>query len=145
MDGSLSATDGWFATPESQVSAHFGVGLDGAVVRYVAPADRAWANGIREPGNRWDAAGLPDENPNELTCSIETEDNGNAGQPVTAEQYMAVRALVRMIQQEFPSVRYLLGHDDISPASRAHCPGARWRASGRVGQLARDTGLEVLS
>jgi N-acetyl-anhydromuramyl-L-alanine amidase AmpD len=107
--------------------------------------DTAWGNGIREPGNPWDANRLPNVNPNYLTVSIETEDLGDNSRPVTDAQYAAVLANCRLAIRRYPSIVWLLGHRDISPHSRPNCPGARWITSGRFAQLAAELGLDTLS
>jgi N-acetyl-anhydromuramyl-L-alanine amidase AmpD len=143
MAGSLASCDAWFTNPASEVSAHYGVGLDGAIHAYVRTSDTAWGNGILEAGNTW--PGRARVNPNRLSVSIETEDLGDPGQAVTDEEYGAVRTLVRTVHARHPSIVYLLGHDQIAPHSRAHCPGDRWRASGRFQQLLDDTGLKAVA
>lgn len=124
--------------PESRVSAHFGVGLDGAIDQYVSEHDTAWANGVLEAGNRWPYAG----NPNGHTLSIETEDLGHPDtEPVSPEQYAATAALIRNLQSRWP-IELLAGHRVISPLSRS-CPSARW-VTGLIQQLANDCGLSLL-
>ena len=140
MAGSLAGADSWFANPASQVSAHFGVGVDGTVHQYVRLATSAWANGIKEPGHRWPWDG----NPNSVTVSIETEDFGNGLQPVTDSQYAAVLGVCRMVLAEYPGITHIATHASISPQSRPHCPGNRWIASGRFHQLAETLGLTAL-
>ena len=143
MVGTLASCDSQFRNPGSQVSAHFGVGLDGTVHQYVDWKDGAWANGILETGNRWEAV-FGSENPNRRTISIETEDLGDpVNQPVTNAQYDAVLALCRQAMEEWPSITHVASHAAISPQSRS-CPGARWRAA-RLDMLARDLGLELLA
>lgn len=144
MGGTLAGTDSWFGTVNSQVSAHTGVGLDGARHRYVKYGDRAWANGIVEPGNRWVAV-MGIANPNNWTLSIETEDAGDPTMPVDDLEYAATFAEAQAMREAYPSVRYLLRHADISPQSRAHCPGDRWTKSGRFQDLADTLGLQVLA
>jgi N-acetylmuramoyl-L-alanine amidase len=142
--GSEAGTQSEFTNNASQVSAHFGVGLDGRADQFVQLVDSAWANGIREAGNSWDTRGLPNVNPNFLSVSIETEDLGNNSQPVTDAQYASVLAIGRLALATFPSsLTWLLRHADISPSTRAHCPGDRWMASGRFQQLAHELGLQT--
>ena len=50
MDGTLKGTDGWFSSPLSQVSAHYGIGRNGEVHQYVEEIDTAWHAGrIHDP------------------------------------------------------------------------------------------------
>lgn len=139
MDGTLAGTDSWFANPASQVSAHYGVGLDGTTHQYVHVEDAAWANGVLEPGDTW--PGPRGVNPNNLTVSIETEDLGNASQPVTDAQFDAVLALGRQLVAAYPSIKWLCRHTTISPRSRPDCPGIRWTWA-RFTPLAEWLGLE---
>ena len=141
MDGTLAGTDSWFANPASQVSAHYGVALSGDFHRYVSRFDTAWANGLLESGNNW--PGPPGVNPNWLTVSIETEDNGDQAEPVTTEMYATVRTLVRTVLASFPSIAYLMGHRNISPRSRPNCPGPRWVDSGTLQLMADELTLTV--
>ena len=39
MEGTLAATDSWFGTTESRVSAHYGVASDGRIHQYVGESD----------------------------------------------------------------------------------------------------------
>ena len=111
--------------------------------QYVQESDGAWANGILEAGNTWPYGST---NPNYLTLSIETEDNGSPDVvTVTDKQYASVLALVQGMRTRWPSLVNLATHTVISPQSRPNCPGARWVASGRMSQLATDTGLTLLS
>jgi N-acetylmuramoyl-L-alanine amidase len=141
MAGTIGATDGWFTNPASQVSAHYGVSLEGEIHQYVALEDRAWANGIREAGNHWPG---PNVNPNDLTVSIETEDLGNAVQPVTDKQYAATLAVCKLALARYPSIQWVMGHNAISPSSRPNCPGGRWLQSGMFGQLAGALNLKAV-
>lgn len=141
MGGTLAGTASWFANPASQVSAHFGIGLSGAIHEYVPLDGSAWANGVLEPGNIW--PGPAGVNPNLLTVSVETEDLGNAGQTVTEAQYASTLAACRLALAKYPSIRYVLRHGAISPRSRPICPGTRWTGSGAFAALARELGLEA--
>jgi N-acetyl-anhydromuramyl-L-alanine amidase AmpD len=148
--GGESGTVAEFLSSASQFSSHYVAGLDGALSCYVDPGDRAWANGIVEAGNEWLAVARecgvdPGMSPNQVTVSCETEDHGDLRQPVTDEQYAAVLCAAREAKRRYPtSLRYLLRHADISPQSRANCPGDRWMASGRFKSLADALGLKAL-
>jgi hypothetical protein len=144
MGGSLAGTDGWFNNPTSEVSAHFGIGLNGAVHQYVSSRDTAWANGILEDGNRWLNVMPGAWEPNYHTISIETEDLGNINRAVTAAQFTAVANIIRLMVAKYPSIRFLMGHSAISPQSRANCPGPRWVASGKFATLAATYGLRAV-
>lgn len=133
MGGYLAGTDSWFTTPDSQVSAHYGVGLNGEIHQYVAETMAAWANGILEAGNRWPFSQYI--NPNYRTISIETEDNGSGLTPVTVAQFEAVFSLCKGISDRWP-ITHLIAHDAISPHSRVNCPGPRWTAD-RMGVIAK--------
>lgn len=149
--GGESGTVAEFLNSSSQWSSHYTVGLDGTVDCFVDPGDRAWGNGILEPGNRWptiaeDCGADPGLNPNHITISCETEDLGDANQGVTDAQFNAVLSAAWEAKLRFPrSLRYLASHADISPQSRASCPGDRWLASGRFQQLAETVGLRTVS
>lgn len=148
--GGESGTVAEFLSSASQFSAHYAAALDGTLNCYVDPSDRAWANGILEPGNHWpdvayDCGIDPIVNPNHVTVSCETDDGGDLCQPVTDHQYRAVLCAAREAKRRYPrSLKYLLRHADISPQSRPNCPGDRWTASGRFAALARELGLKTV-
>lgn len=71
MAGTLVGTDSWFATPTSQVSAHYGVGLNGEIHQYVDEKNRAWHAGrVDHPSFTLYKPGI---NPNDYTIGIEHE------------------------------------------------------------------------
>lgn len=140
MGGFLAGTDGWFNNPQSQVSTHYGIGLNGAVHQYVRLEDTAWGNGVLESGNRWPYPG----NPNGLSVSIETEDRGTPERvAVSREMYDAADALIGLIVSQVPTIEILTSHHVISPRSRAGCAGARWTAQ-YLEELANKHGLGLL-
>jgi LysM repeat protein len=143
MGGTLDGTLGEFANPFSNASAHYGVGLDGRVDQYVDLNDRAWANGILEPGHLW--PGPAGVSPNELTVSIETEDLGDPDQPVSEAQFQAAVRVGHVVLSKYPSIRYLITHRAISPQSRPNDPGARWLDGGRLAALASALGLKLIA
>ncbi len=131
-EGTLAGGDSWFATPASQVSAHFMVGKTGIIHQYVPLSKAAWANGAVEAGA---SAALIGENwgvnPNLWGVSIEHE--GWAGEALTALQ---VDASVTLTAWLFKSVflvagasgvavdrKHILRHSEISPQTRPGCPG----------------------
>ena len=149
--GGESGTIAEFLGGSSQLSTHYAVGLDGALDCYIDPGDRAWGNGVLEPGNMWgtiahDSGVDSTLNPNHVTVSCETEDLGDATQEVTDPQYNGVLYAAWEAKLRYPtSLRYLVRHADISPQSRANCPGNRWLSSGRFQQLATTLALKTVS
>jgi hypothetical protein len=139
MVGTLAGCDAEFRNAATEKSAHYGVGLNGAVHQYVALENAAWANGVRGSNNRWPFGSA---NPNYLTVSIETEDNKDPALLVSAAQYTATLALCRMIRATFPTITHLVAHRVIDTGRS--CPGPRWVESGKMAQLARDSGLTLL-
>jgi N-acetyl-anhydromuramyl-L-alanine amidase AmpD len=135
----------------AKLSAHFVAGLDGTLDNWIDLADRAWSNGIVEPGNSWAAiaeeCGLdPALNPNHVTITCETEDHGDPAEPVSDQQFDAVVSAADEAKRRYPkSLRYLVRHADISPQSRHACPGDRWLSSGRFQALADILGLMQVS
>jgi len=142
MAGSLGSCDNWFATTQSQVSSHYGVGLKGEAHQYVSLENTSWANGRLEEGNIWQRR-FGSDNPNDETITIETEDKGKGTQPVTDEQFATTLALCRRAIAAGNAGMVLSGHVAISPRTRPGCPGARWVASGRMEQLARELNIPL--
>lgn len=71
MAGSLQGTDSWFASTESQVSAHYGIGKNGEIHQYVKEEDKAWHAGrVSNPSFKLYKQGI---NPNEYTIGVEHE------------------------------------------------------------------------
>lgn len=87
--GSFSSVCGWFNHPESGVSAHYLVGLEGRVAQFVQEADTAHHAGRVRNATAW-VARLADD-PNLVTVGIEFEDGG---EPHRAER---------------PDIQYLVG------------------------------------
>jgi N-acetyl-anhydromuramyl-L-alanine amidase AmpD len=147
--GGESGTVAEWLSSSAQLSAHYLASTTGSLDCWIDPGDRAWSNGIIEPGNRWatiaSSCGVdPALNPNHVTVTCETEDLGDPHQPVTDDLFEAVLSAAREAKQRYPdSLRYLATHSDISPQSRSDCPGERWLASGRFRALAEACGLSV--
>jgi N-acetylmuramoyl-L-alanine amidase len=79
MEGTLASTDSWFLAPESQVSAHYGVGRDGKIHQYVGESDTAFHAGrVWKP--KWGSI-KPKVNPNLYTIGIEHEGSGESEWP----------------------------------------------------------------
>jgi N-acetyl-anhydromuramyl-L-alanine amidase AmpD len=140
MAGTQASCDAWFQNENAQVSAHFGIGLDGEIHQYVRLSDSAWANGILEPGNTWP---LASGSPNYQTISIETEDNGVGTTLVSDAQFESTLKVANLALQTYPTIQWLLRHTDISPRSRPACCGPRWTDSGRFKAIAERLGLRT--
>jgi N-acetyl-anhydromuramyl-L-alanine amidase AmpD len=149
--GGDSGTVAEFLNSAAQFSTHYVARLDGSLDCLVDLRDRAWCNGILEPGHAWSCLAQacrvdPSLNPNHVTISCETEDGGDLDRPVSDAQFAAVVYAAREAKRRFrTSLRFLATHADISPQSRSHCPGDRWLASGRFRRLAEAVGLQTLA
>lgn len=142
--GPLRAVFPTFNNPDGNASAHFCVGKDGTIEQYLSIDDTAYAVGMRYSNGQWfNPRGLPANptwqdilppyNPNMYTISIEHE-----GQPEdqwTAQMYDANNRLLQWIASavgqslesgaplEYVPHRTLIGHYEIDPVDRPHCPG----------------------
>ena len=149
--GGESGTVAEWLSSSSQLSAHYRASVTGRLDCWIDPGDRAWSNGIVEPGSRWpimaEACGIdPELNPNHVTVSCEAEDLGDRHRPISDLQYHAVLSAGREAKNRYPdSLRFLARHSDISPQSRPECPGEQWNSSGRFEALAEELGLRVVS
>jgi len=121
MEGTLAGTDSWFKSTQSKVSAHYGIGQNGAVHQYVAEADSAWHAGrtynCTWPGKR---AGV---SANYNTIGIEHE--GQAHTPWSAKMYDTSAQLISEIANRWsiPLDRdHIVGHREIY--GHKTCPGS---------------------
>lgn len=121
MQGTMSATDSWFGSTRSQVSAHYGVGESGVVHQYVQEGDTAWHAGrVASPTWKLIKRGV---NPNLYTIGIEHEGwTGRAWSEVmlaTSAELVAEIAL----RWSIPLDRdHVIRHRDIY-ALKPFCPG----------------------
>ena len=128
QSGGESGTVAEWLSSSSNLSAHYRVGLEGSLECWIDPADRAWSNGIIEPGNRWTAIATacgvdPALNPNHVTVTCETEDLGDSTQPVTDLQFSALLRAAFEAKQRYPnSLRYLVRHCGHQSAESARLP-----------------------
>ncbi len=127
MEGSLAGTDSWFRDPRSKVSAHYGVGKNGEVHRYVAETNTAWhagrVNAPSWPLIRKAANGLF-VNPNLYTIGIEHE--GREDTDWSEAMYQTSAALIRDIctRWNIPIDReHIIGHHEIYALKT--CPGKK--------------------
>jgi hypothetical protein len=122
-DGSFAGAVAWLSNPESRVSAHYVVGLDGRVLQLVDEGDTArHAGRVRDP-----TAALigGDDDPNLFTVGIEFEDGGDPEHVARPdEQYAAGAALIGAVAGRWgiPLDReHVIGHREVFAAKL--CPG----------------------
>jgi spore germination protein len=120
--GSFESTINWFADPESGVSAHYLVGLDGRVAQFVDEEDTArHAGRVADPTTPL----YTGDDPNLHTVGIEFEDGGDPlGVERPVRQYRAGARLVRQIAKrwEIPLDReHVVGHRELFAGKE--CPG----------------------
>jgi N-acetylmuramoyl-L-alanine amidase len=121
-DGTFDGAVSWFSRPESEVSSHYLVGLDGRVVQFVDEKDTA-----RHAGRVLDPSAdlVSDEDPNLYTVGIEFEDGGDPeGVERPPAQYAAGARLIASIaeQWQIPIDRqHVIGHREVFAAKS--CPG----------------------
>jgi AmpD protein len=95
-----------------QVSAHFFIRRDGALLQFVSCDDRAWHAGASSYRGR--------DNCNDDSVGIELE--GLEGETFAPAQYEALAAVCAAIAQHYP-IRHVAGHEHIAPG-RKKDPGA---------------------
>lgn len=127
MEGTLTGTDSWFRNRDSKVSAHYGVGVNGEVHRYVEESDTAWHAG-RVNGPEWTlikpAGNGRFVNPNYYTIGIEHE--GKADSEWTEAMYETSSQLIADISRRWSipvDDSHIIGHRDIF--SMKSCPGSK--------------------
>ncbi len=119
--GSLTSMTNWFSTPNSQASAHYGVGKDGTVLQYVEEDKKAWHAGrVNNPTFKLYKQGI---NPNLYTIGIENE-----GQDLQYAPELQVETLCKLIKDiclrySIPMDRdHIIGHFQIDAINRPYCP-----------------------
>jgi len=127
MEGSLNGTDSWFQNPVSKVSAHYGVGKNGAIHQYVNEKDTAWHAGrVAQP--TWELIKPSGNNhfinPNYYTIGIEHE--GFEDTDWSEEMYVASSELIKTIAQKWNipiDRKHVIGHHEIYSVKT--CPGTK--------------------
>jgi N-acetyl-anhydromuramyl-L-alanine amidase AmpD len=122
-EGTAASCISWFSDPNSAVSAHYMVKLDGSLISFVHDYDTAWHAGVvRNPS--W-ALYNPQVNPNQVTIGIETEGNLN-----DVWQFTQLHAVARLVAQlaakwSIPlDANHIIGHNAINSVTRADCPSS---------------------
>ena len=120
MEGTLEGTDQWFNNPASKVSAHYGVGKNGEIHKYVRETDTAWhAGNVVEP--TWKLL-KKHINPNQYTIGVEHE--GKATDVWTDQLYKTSAQLVKWIcsRNNIPlDADHIVRHHEIYNVKP--CPG----------------------
>lgn len=119
----------YFATAAAQVSSHYVIGQDGAVIQCVNEESSAWGNGILDPGH--DPWWVETVNPNYVTISIEhVKPHTDNSDVLTEAQKAASFALIEDIcnrwdipKREADALGGITGHFSLQPINRAMCPG----------------------
>lgn len=147
-DGTYEGTKAWFRSAASQTSSHFVVARDGRICQCVPLEKMAWCNGTTATKGDSRYFGhaeveLVQElggNANQYSVSIECEGKyAETGGALTEAQLAAVAWLVNHIRDEVKRLygntipldrRYLVGHCQVTPRTRPHCPGEKfpWEA-----------------
>lgn len=107
-----------------QVSSHFFIGRDGALIQYVPCELRAWHAGVSSWRGR--------ERCNDFSIGIELE--GSDDVPFEEPQYATLEALLAALRERYGALD-VAGHSDIAPGrktdpgpffdwARIHAPGA---------------------
>lgn len=119
MEGTLAATDSWFGTTESRVSAHYGVARDGRIHQYVGESDTAFHAGrVWKP--KWRSI-KPGVNPNLYTIGIEHEGSGESEWPDAMYESSAKLIAEVCTRWSIPIDRaHIVGHREIY--GRKTCP-----------------------
>ena len=90
-----------------QVSSHFLILRDGQLIQFVSTNQRAWHAGASQLFER--------QRVNDFSIGIELEGTGEL--PFESEQYLKLRQLIAVIQNQY-NIQYFVGHSDISPGRK---------------------------
>ncbi len=100
-----------------RVSAHLLIRRDGAVTQYVPFHLRAWHAGVSSFAGR--------QRCNDFSIGIELEGTDDA--PYAEAQYASLTRVIAALQQAYPSLRAMTGHEDIAPGRKTDPgPGFDW-------------------
>lgn len=149
-DGSYEGTKAWFLNPASQVSSHYIIGKEGQICQCVSLDQAAWCNGTGS-GDRNAAFSTVSlvrtlgGNANQYTVSIEFEGIWNQTKgALTQMQQEAAVWLILHIQKQVQSLygytiplsrEGIVGHYEITPRTRPHCPGENFPWEALIAEL----------
>ena len=130
----------------NQVSYHFVVARDGTVIQAVDISNTAWANGTTNSGDNRDNqhSTIPEvrsrrRNANQFTISVGFADS-TSGELSQAQLAVGVELIwhirnevLRLFGHTIPMARSrIVGHHEITPITRAFCPGPRFPWDGII-------------
>lgn len=106
----------WFNNPNAQVSAHYTIGKDGAIVQHVLDSDRAWHAGQSVWRGR--------QSCNDFCIGIELVNLNDGQDPYPEAQHQALVALTAYLAHKYNiSPDDIMGHVDIAlPVGRKSDP-----------------------
>lgn len=140
MDGTLEGTTDWFSKWKSKVSAHYGIGKNGEVCKYVPESLRAWHCGVVNfPSWKLLKAGI---NPNFYTIGIEHE--GTPTFEWTEATKISSSELIREIclRWNIPIDRdHVIGHYEIDSLRRPNCPAVNKMVIDELVAMARSVAI----
>lgn len=152
-DGSYAGTKSWFLNVTSQTSSHYVLGQEGQICECVPLDKMAWCNGTATDAsdNRYyghSTVALVRQrggNANQYSVSMECEGYYSRTQgALTDKQLDALVWLIRKIQSDvkaqygntIPFDRaHIVGHYEINPKTKPHCPGERFPWDTLIGRL----------
>jgi LysM repeat protein len=115
-NSTLQGVIDWFNNPNAQVSAHYTIGKDGAIVQHVQDSDRAWHAGHSVWRGR--------QSCNDFCIGIELVNLNDGQDPYPEAQHQALVALVAYLAHKYNiSPDDIMGHVDIAlPVGRKSDP-----------------------
>lgn len=139
-EGTAQSCINWFNSDHNTgSSAHFLVARDGKVYQFVKIEDNAWANGLSIadiPKSRAAIIKSKGVNPNWYSVSIEHEGvYAQTHGALTAEQLestlMLHKYIIAYVKDKYnkdilTDRQHILGHYEIDPARKPHCPGEKY-------------------
>lgn len=138
--GSLTSMTSWFNTPNSQASAHYGIGKDGTILQYVEEDKKAWHAGrVNNPTFKLYKQGI---NPNLYTIGIENEGQDLSLAPEI--QIATLCALIKDVAKRYNIVisrDTVIGHFEIDGINRVHCPSPDHNIMNRIVGLLKEEDL----
>ena len=107
-NGSLQGVINWFNRQDAQVSAHYSIGKNGAIVQHVRDEHRAWHAGKSEWQGRQDL--------NSWSIGIELVNWNNGQDPFPEAQHQATLNLCAYLCSEYHiKPELIVAHYDVSP------------------------------